>query len=132
MNNDVIARLAAANPVPHNRPLHLPEPIRVRPRRVVGAIALAVAIAAPATAFAGKLAALLGISNGGTTVLSSSVLPGETKLDAAIQELKLGGTMQSLGTLNGVAFYAARNADGNFASRWCVSTGSSERASAAT
>ena len=26
----------------------------------------------------------------------------------------MGGTMQSLGTLNGVAFYATRNADGNF------------------
>ena len=44
----------------------------------------------------------------------TSVLPGETKLDAAMQELKVGGTMQSLGTLNGVAFYATRNADGNF------------------
>jgi hypothetical protein len=31
-----------------------------------------------------------------------------------MQELKVGGTMQSLGTLNGVAFYATRNTDGNF------------------
>ena len=113
-SDDVIARLAAANPVPHNRPLALPEPIRIRPRRAVVAIALAAAVAVPATAFAGKLGELLGISNNGTTVSVSSVLPGETKLDAAMQELKVGGTMQSLGTLNGVAFYATRNADGNF------------------
>ena len=114
MSNDVISRLAAANPVPHDGPLHVPESIRVRPRRVVIAVALAAAIAVPATAFAGKLADLLGISNGGTPVSVSSVLPGETKLDAAMQELKVGGTMQSLGALNGVAFYATRNADGNF------------------
>jgi hypothetical protein len=114
MNNDVIERLAAANPVPTGEPLHLPEPIRVRPRRIVIAVALAVAIAIPATAFAGKLSDLLGISNGGTPVSLSSVLPGETKLDAAMHELELGGTMQSLGTLNGVAFYATRNAHGHF------------------
>ena len=114
MNNDVIARLAAANPVPHDGPLDLPEPIRVRPRRAVIAVALAAAIAIPATAFADKLGDLLGISNGGTSVSSGTVLPGETKLDAAMQELKVGGTMQSLGALNGVAFYATRNADGHF------------------
>jgi hypothetical protein len=114
MNNDVIARLAAANPVPTGEPLHLPEAIHARPRRIAIAVALAAAIAVPATAFAGKLGDLLGISNGGTPVSSSSILPGETKLDAAMQELKVGGTMQSLGTLNGVAFYATRNADGNF------------------
>lgn len=113
MKNDAIARLAAANPVPHDKPLQLPEPIRLRPRVAI-AIALAGAIAIPATAFAGKLGDLLGISNNGTTVPVSSVLPGESKLDAAMQELKVSGTMQSLGTLNGVAFYATRNADGNF------------------
>lgn len=84
------------------------------PRRLAIAVALAAAIAIPATAFAGKLGDLLGISNGGTPVAVSSVLPGETKLDAAMQELKVSGTMQSLGTLNGVAFYATRNGDGHF------------------
>ena len=44
----------------------------------------------------------------------NTVLPGETKLDDAMQELKVSGTMQSLGALNGVAFYATRNADGDF------------------
>jgi hypothetical protein len=113
-SDDVIARLAAANPVPHNRPLQPPEPIRIRPHRAVVAVALAAVVAVPATAFAGKLGDLLGISNDGMTVSVSSVLPGETKLDAAMQELKVSGTMQSLGTLNRVAFYATRNADGDF------------------
>ena len=31
MNNDVIARLAAANPVPTGEPLHLPEAIQCAP-----------------------------------------------------------------------------------------------------
>ena len=114
MKNDVIARLAAANPVPTGEPLHLPEAIHVRPSRVAIAVAIAAAIAIPATALAGKLGDLLGISNSGTPVSVSSVLPGETKLDAALQELKVSGTMQSLGTLNGVSFYATRNADGHF------------------
>jgi hypothetical protein len=114
MNDDVIARLAAANPVPTGEPLRLPEPIRVPPSRAVFAVALAAAVAVPAAAFAGRLGDLLGISNDGTAVPVRSVLGGETKLDAAMQELKLGGTMQSLGALNGVAFYATRNADGHF------------------
>src|SRR5262249_11385975 len=114
MNDDLMTRLAAANPVPSGEPLHLPEAIRVQPRRVAIAVALAAAIAIPATAFAERLGDPPGIPNGGTRVPVSSVLPGETKLDAAMQELEVGGTMQSLGTLNGVAFYATRNADGDF------------------
>jgi hypothetical protein len=114
MNDDAIGRLAAANPVPTGEPLHPPEGIRVRPRRVAIAVALVAVIAIPATALAGKLGDLLGISNQGTPVSVSSVLPGETKLDAAMQELKVSGTMQSLGTLNGIAFYATRNAEGDF------------------
>jgi hypothetical protein len=112
MSTDVIARLAAANPVPTGAPMH--EPARVPARRVVLVAMLAAAVAVPAVAFAGRLADVLGISNGGTTVSTSDVLPGQTGLDQAMQELKVGGTMQSLGTLDGVAFYATRNADGNF------------------
>ena len=114
MNNDVIERLAAANPVPSGEALHLPEAIHVRPPRLAIAVALVAAIAIPAAAFAGQLSDLLGISNSGTPVSVAAVLPDETKLDEAMQELKVGGTMQSLGTLNGVAFFATRNADGNF------------------
>ncbi len=114
MNNDVIERLAAANPVPIGEPLQLSGTTEMRRRRLAIAVALAAAIAIPATAFAGKLSDLLGISNGGTPVSLDTVMPGETRLDDAMRELKVGGTMQSLGTLNGVAFYATRNADGNF------------------
>jgi hypothetical protein len=114
MSNDIVKRLAAANPVPRAEPIELPEPVRLRPRRFAIAAVVAAAILIPATAFAGKLGDILGISNDGTAVPVSSVLPGESKLDAAMQELKVSDTMQSLGTLNGIAFYATRNADGNF------------------
>jgi hypothetical protein len=114
MSNDVIARLAAANPVPSGDPVHEPAPFRIPRRRAALALAVAAAVAVPAIAFAGRLAGVLGISNGGTTVSTSNVLPGFDKLDQAMQELQVGGTMQYLGTLNGVAFYATRNADGHF------------------
>ncbi|HEY2073670.1 MAG TPA: hypothetical protein VGG88_08855 [Gaiellaceae bacterium] len=114
MSTDVIARLAAANPVPTGEPLRLPEPMRVPRRRVAFAVALAAVVAVPAVAFAGKLGDLLGISNQGTAVSTGSVFPGHPNLDQAMQELQVGGTMQYLGTLNGVAFYATRNAQGDF------------------
>lgn len=123
MSNDVISRLAAANPVPTSIPLHLPERAGSRRARAMVAVAFAFAVAIPAAAFAGKLTDLLGVSNGGTAISASSVLPGETNLDAAMQQLKVGGTMQSLGTLNGVAFYATRNADGDFCLTIDSSTG---------
>jgi hypothetical protein len=114
MSTDVIARLAAANPVPTGEPLRLPEPVRVPRRRLAIAAVIAAAVAVPAVAFAGRLGDLLGISNGGTTVSTSGVLPGHPDLDHAMQQLQVGGTMQYLGTLNGVAVYATRNANGDF------------------
>lgn len=114
MSTDVLARLAAANPVPTGEPLRSPEPLRVPRRRLALALSLVVAVAVPTVAFAGKLADALGISNAGTTVSTSQVLPGQTLLDQAMQEMQVGGTMQYLGTLNGASFYATRNADGNF------------------
>jgi hypothetical protein len=113
MSTDVISRLAAANPVPSGRQPQLPTPLRL-PRRAVVGVALATAVAVPAVAFASTLGGLLGISNGGTAVSTSDVLPGQTVLDQAMQQLKVAGTMKYLGTLNGAAFYATRNADGNF------------------
>ena len=114
MSNDVIARLAAANPVPSRVPVNEPAQLRIPRRRAALALAVAVAVAVPAVAFAGRLADLLGITNGGTTVSTSNVLPGYPALDQAMQELHVGGTMQYLGTLNGVAFYATRNSSGDF------------------
>ena len=112
MRNDVIARLAAANPVPNSAPVRVPAPLPGR--RAALAVVLAAAVAVPAVAFGGRLASLLGITNDGTSVPTSSVLPGESKLDDALQEMNVGTTMQSLGTLNGVSFYATRNAGGSF------------------
>lgn len=105
MSNDVIARLAAANPVPGPA-----RASRHRSRRAVVALA-AVAVLVPAAI---AVADEIGVSNQGTTVPTSQVLPGQTQLDQALQELRVGGTMQYLGTLNGVAFYVGRNADGHF------------------
>jgi hypothetical protein len=110
MRNDVIARLAAANPVPTGTPL--PVRPRVRRSRLAPAVAAAAIVAVPAVAFAGRLADVLGISNEGTTVPVTSVLPGESQLDQALQDMRVGSTMQLLGTLNGVRFYAARSAAG--------------------
>jgi hypothetical protein len=110
MRNDVIARLAAANPVPGPAAMH--RPLRVRRLAVVAVIAAAIAV--PAVAFGGRLAGILGISNEGSTVPVTSVLPGYSKLDQALQDMHVGSTMQLLGTLNGVAFYAARNPEGQF------------------
>ena len=114
MSTDVLARLAAANPIPSGAPVRAPEPLRVPRRRLALAAGLAVAVAVPAVAFAGRLGNLLGISNVGTTVPTSQVLPGQSDLDQAMQQLKVGSTMQYLGALNGASFYATRNADGNF------------------
>ena len=105
--NTVLSRLAAANPVP------AAAPARLRPYRVAVAVAASVAIAIPAVAFAGRLGDLLGISNEGTPVSTADVLPGQSRLDEALQEMQVGSTMQLLGTLNGVRFWAARNANGN-------------------
>jgi hypothetical protein len=115
MRTDVVARLAAANPVPTGTPLaQEPDPFWIPYRRLALAFAVFATVAVPAVAFAGKFGNLLGIGNAGTTVSTSVVLPGQTNLDQAMQELKVEGTMQYLGTLNGAAFYATRNADGNF------------------
>ena len=112
MKTTVITRLAAANPVPSDTPEHS---LRSRPAyRGAIAVALAVAVALPALAFADQLGHLLGISNEGTQVDTSSILRGDSRLDEALQSMNVGTTLQSLGTLDGVAFYATRNAKGDF------------------
>jgi hypothetical protein len=103
MTSDVIARLAAANPVP------APQRARHHRRRYVLVLAAA-ALLVPAAYAADRL---LGIGNEGTAVPTSSVLPGQSQLDQALQELQVGDTMQDLGTVNGVRIYAARNAGGH-------------------
>lgn len=103
MSNDVIARLAAANPVP--------SPVRAHRRRArYVLVAAAAALLVPAAFAADRL---LGIANEGTSVPTSSVLPGQSQLDQALRDMQVGDTMQELGTVNGVRIYAARNAEGH-------------------
>jgi hypothetical protein len=104
MTSDVIRRLAAANPVPaHGRPA------RSRRRRYA-VVAAAAALLVPATYAADRV---LGISNEGTSVPTGDVLPGQSQLDQALQDMQVGATMQLLGTVDGVRIYAARNASGH-------------------
>jgi hypothetical protein len=115
MNNDVIVRLAAANPLPTAAPPRHPEPLVVPTRRIVLALALIAAVALPAAAFAGKLGDLLGLSNQGTPVATNSLdLSKDTGLDEAMQQLAFPSAMHLLGKKNGVSFYAARRADGDY------------------
>ena len=103
MSTNVIARLAAANPVP------APARARTHRRRWL-LVALAAAVLTPAAFAADRL---LGIGNEGTAVPTSAVLPGQTRLDQALQEMQVGATMQELGTVNGVRIYAGRSAAGH-------------------
>jgi hypothetical protein len=130
---DLMHRLAAANPVdaaaltapPFVRPLPATRPRR---RLLVAAVAAA-AIAAPAAAFSGTLADLLGFSNAGTPVPTSSIPFDEaTKLTQAEQELQFPDQVSNLGTLDGITFYATKNAagddcfalSGNVKAIWCL------------
>jgi hypothetical protein len=73
-------------------------------------VAVAAALLVPA-AFA--VDRLLGIANEGSSVPTSSVLPGQSQLDQALRDMHVGDTMQELGTVNGVRIYAARNVEGH-------------------
>ncbi|MES1246548.1 MAG: hypothetical protein ABUS54_02605 [Actinomycetota bacterium] len=97
--NDVIARLAAANPVP--------VPARRRRLRTRWLVAAAAAVCLVPAAVA--VADEIGVSNGGTTVPTSAA-----PLDEVLHDLNVGDTMQYLGTLNGVGFYAGRDGAGRF------------------
>jgi hypothetical protein len=115
MTNDVIMRLEAANPLPTGAPLQPPEPLALPTRRTVLALALVAAVALPTAAFAGKLEDLLGLSNQGTSVATGSLdLSKDTGLDEAMQQLAFPSAMHLLGTRNGVTFFAARRADGDY------------------
>jgi hypothetical protein len=115
MNNDVVTRLAAANPVPTGAPPRHPEPLAVPARRIVVALTLIAAVALPAVAFGGKLADLVGLSNEGAPVATSSLdLSNDSGLNEAMQQLAFPSRLHLLGRENGVAFYAARRADGDY------------------
>jgi hypothetical protein len=115
MNDDVITRLAAANPVPTGAPLRQPEPLVVPTRRIALALVVAAAVALPAITFAGKVGDLLGLSNQGTPVATGALdLSKDTGLNEAMQQLAFPSKVQLLGSKNGVRFYATRRADGDY------------------
>lgn len=115
MTMDLMARLGAANPVPGDALVRAPQQRRFSPRKASIALALGVAVAVPAFAFADDIGSLVGISNQGTTVATSSLpLAQDTKLAQAMQELGDPSTMHLLGTLNGTSFYAAERPDGRY------------------
>ena len=115
MNRDVIARLAAANPVPTGTPVASPRPLSLPPRRAALALVAATVVAIPAVALAGRLGDLFGLSNQGTPVATSSIdLSQDSGLNAAMSQLDFPSTLTQLGTVNGVRFYAARRADGDY------------------
>jgi hypothetical protein len=111
--SNVVHRLAAANPVPTGAPVREPAPVPAG--RIAAAAALAVAVAVPAVAFAGRLGDLLGFSNQGTPIATSSLsFAQDSKLDEAMGELGFPSTLRRLGTVNGVDFYASRTPDGRY------------------
>jgi hypothetical protein len=112
--SDVIHRLAAANPVPTGTPVHAPAPLPLR-RVAFAAAAIAAAVAVPAVAFADRLGDLLGLSNQGSPVATSSLsLSRDSKLSEAMESMGFPATLRLLGTVNGVSFYASRPADGRY------------------
>src|SRR5262249_21461754 len=63
----------------------------------------------------GKVGDLLGLSNKGTPVATGSLdLSKDTGLNQAMQELAFPTTLHLLGSENGVSFYAARRAGGDY------------------
>jgi hypothetical protein len=116
MNDDqLIARLAAANPVPTGTQVREPRPLRFPQRVVLAAAFAAAAIGLPAVAFADEIGALFGFSNKGTPVpTSASPFTQDSSLNQAMQELDFPSRLHLLTERDGVRFYAARRANGAF------------------
>jgi hypothetical protein len=90
MNNDVIVRLAAANPLPTAAPPRHPEPLVVPTRRIVLALALIAAVALPAAAGAGKRGDLLQPGHTGRDELARPVQRHRPRRGDATACLPLG------------------------------------------
>ena len=116
MNRDkVIARLAAANPVPTGTQVRKSQPFRFPLRTALAAAFAVAAIGLPAMAFADEIGALFGFSNEGTPVpTSASPFSRDSSLNQAMQELGFPSRLHLLTERDGVGFYAARREDGVF------------------
>jgi hypothetical protein len=113
--NQLLTRLAAANPVPIGTPVGRPEPFRLPKRPALAAVLAAVAIGVPAVAYSQEIGGLFGFSNEGTPVpTSASPFTRDSSLNEAMQELGFPSRLQLLTERDGIAFYAARRADGTF------------------
>ncbi len=113
--SEIIARLAAANPVPTGAPIQEPEGLPWHPWRSALAIVLVAVVALPAVAVAGRLGDLFGISNEGTPEPTSSLyLSQDSTMNQALAGLGFPATLERLGTVNGVTFWASRRADGHY------------------
>jgi hypothetical protein len=112
---DVVRRAGASQRLSVNslRPRRKPQPQRQRRRRALLALALAAAVAVPAVAFADDIGKLLGLSNQGTPVATSS-LSHDTSLEQAMQEFGFPSTLHLLGTRDGITFYAAQKPNGTY------------------
>ena len=112
---DVVRQAAASRRVGLGvaQPRH--ERRSIFPRRALLALALAAAVAVPAVAFADHIGKLLGLSNQGTPVATSS-LSRDTSLEQAMQEFGFPSTLQLLGTRDGISFYAVQKPGGQFCS----------------
>lgn len=114
-DNQLIGRLAAANPAPTGIRVRAPEPLRLRRRFALAAAFGAAAIGLPAVAFGDELGALFGFSTEGTPVAtSSSAFSQDSSLNEAMRELGFPTRMHLLTERDGVKFYAARRANGAF------------------
>jgi hypothetical protein len=116
MNDDqLIARLAAANPVPTGTHVREPQPLLFPRRTALAAAFVAAAIGLPAVAFADEIGALFGFSNDGTPVpTSASPFTQDSSMNQAMQELGFPSRLHLLTERGGVRFYAARRENGVF------------------
>ena len=113
MNDPVVARLAAANPIGMVlQPTALTNPSGKRRRGALVMAVAAVAIAVPAAAFADDIGALFGFSTQGQPVATSATPFAQISgLNDALQELAVPSTLRLLAQRDGISFYAARRPD---------------------
>lgn len=109
----LIARLAAANPVPGREPSDARAPRRSARRRALLALTAGALLVAPGIAFADQIGALLGIGNGGTPTPASEVSVEDVgELPQMVRKDGFTGQVRYLGRRSGVSFYATKNAAG--------------------
>jgi hypothetical protein len=116
MNDDqLIARLAAANPAPTGTEVRAPRPLRFPRRSALAAAIAAAAIGLPAVAFADEIGALFGFATEGVPEpTSSSAFAEDSSLNQAMRQLDFPSRLHLLTERDGVRFYAARRANGVF------------------